>query len=197
MVRKRLVLTSTSTVDVGKEMIDVLRTRVLRNVRRVLGLEIDREMTKLFRFLSSQMQGGSNFSILNPYLPRRWTKYTKDYSKKKTAQVGHLRWFNLTGELASELRGVSETRFLRGIGQTRVSITRDRSRIQARIAPKLVLRRNDLETDLYGRGLLSRSSWVKLLGKKNRYRALMGPAFQYFIQQRIPAVLRRVLRTQI
>jgi hypothetical protein len=194
MARRKIIISSKTTVKLGQDLIDILKDAKLKQVRVVIQEQLDLELSRMFKFISSQMLGGSNFAILKPYLPQPWKTYSKEYAKQKNKVAGHLRWFSLTDKLATQLAGVSERRLRAQMGKAKITISRDRTVLTARMAPHLRLSLNNMEDQFASSGLISKKSLIKLKGRSKNYRALIGPVFEYFMRNRLPQQLRKTIR---
>lgn len=202
MARKTVILTSTSRVDIGTLLLEAMQTELLRNVRTRVLKAVDKEMTHLFRFVSSQTMGQSNFATLRPYIPRSgWKDYHPDYAKRKKKMAKHLRWFsygfdkngNPAGDtLSRDFDGVSESEALRALGNSTLVISRDKKNMTIKLAPKVRWRIYNMEMQL--QNLLKSETITKLQSTKKTYRPMLGPVFLYFRAVRIPRAVRVALR---
>lgn len=203
-MRLRLDLNNTKQSDL-KDIFDKALLRSFHSeIRRLVGKAIDKEMHHLFRYISSQAMGDSNFSqIAHGW----WAPYTEEYKEKKDYLTGHQRWFSfgydkptylgtpIKDTLSREFANVSLDKSIQGLGSTRVTIARDLTHIDLRLAPNIRWRLDYLEEQLLEVGLISQQTHDKLVGRSvEKYRPMVGYVFAYFRQARIPRVVRQTLK---
>jgi hypothetical protein len=197
MARLKIKIRSNSfKQEVGTQLHDLLKDKLLKDVRLLLQTELDKEIGKIFIFISNQILKGYNFKSIQKYLPKPWEAYSEKYARRKKSDplVGHLRWFNLSKELGLEFGGVSERVLINALGSSKISISRNKSIITAKIAPNVKLQDNFLENELANLDLLSEEAVFKLNGRSQSYRSMVGPVFDYFMRDRLPKVVRRVVK---
>lgn len=189
-------------VELEKSLSAEISRVVDSSLRRTIQQAADQTMNRVFRFIQSQMVGGENFqfSQFTSQIPQPgWAPYSRSYRYAKRSKTGHLRWFLLTGKLASEMGSYSPDQVLREIGSTRIRLSKDRSgmvkTITASVAPNVRITSRRMEAQF---GFISRLSRYKLANPASpggkAYRSLIGPAFLYFARFRIPLAIRSALR---
>lgn len=177
-----------------REQID---KKLRSSVRRTIAREVDKTMSEVFRFIAQQTKSTGNFAVLKPY-GSNWRDYSRAYKARKQETKGHLRWFFHTGEMARELESLSASKIEGTLGRTQVKIAKNTKKISVNIVPNVRIANTFFENQL--QSLLSDETLAKLSPVENRsdvssvYRNLIGPAFLYFAEKRVPNAIRRGLK---
>lgn len=180
---------------------DIFARRTAESVAARVAKVIDREVSKVFYYTAIDIFQNS-FGDIAPYTGT-WRQYSKKYSVRKLHAAGHLDWFKFgeygsTGkgktsatyarqgekQLGDELFGISQQDVLDDVGQTQVSISRDKKTIRVSVAPRLRFSKANMERQFTD--LLNERTIAKLQNRKRAYRALIGPEFMFMLNQRIP-----------
>lgn len=175
--------------DFSKLVLRRAQERAAEDIRRVVGREVDRVMASVFQYMANQMRAGTNFQAagFKKYLPYAW----KPLDKRYVAEKGNRKFFLNTGELQAEFRGITANEFTAHLGATRVSIARSGKRIDVEIVPDARIVKIGFEQQLSG--MLSDETLDKLENRRDNYRALVGPAFEYFARERVPPAIRKAI----
>ena len=177
------------SADFSKLVLRRAQERAAEDIRRVVGREVDRTMHAAFQYMANQMRGGTNFqaAAFTKYLPYPWKPLNKRYTQEK----GNKKFFYKTGDLASELRGITLNEAVAHLGATRVSIARNGKRIDVEIVPDARIVKVGFEQQLSG--MLDEATLDKLENRRDNYRALFGPVFEYFARERVPTAIRKAI----
>lgn len=186
---------------------DIVIRRTAERIREKVTKDIDREMGKIFQQLANWLTNQRSNSAsapeqLKPYLPTPWIAYAPKYRSAKRRRTGHSKWF-IHGfpsattrqdeeQLHEELSNIDSYDVANVVGKSQAVVRRDKSGVTIKMLPSARFSINKFENrfDDY----LSEIAMYKLQNRKKRYRALVGPAFAHFLDQRIPEIVTNSLR---
>ncbi len=186
-------------VQLRKAFDDIFARRTFEKVRVLVNDAVDKEIGKVFQRIAIHIFQ-NNFQELQPYLPTPWRQYSTKYLVRKIKHVGHLDWFkygyrtarNLgQEELGDYLRAIEPESILEHVGNTVTSLSRNNKRITVSVAPHARFSRSNMERQFSD--LIDEEQMNKLQNRRRAYRALIGPEFQFMLNDRIPQVVSKVL----
>ena len=191
----------------NKALQDIVARRTTEVIKAKVVKDIDREMGKIFQrlavWLTSQRSNAASApEQIRPYLSAPWILYAPNYRTAKRKKTGHSKWFihgfpsgsdrEYEDQLVDELNNIYSGEVMDVVGQSQAVLRRNKSGITIKMLPSVRFSINNFERnfDEY----LSEIAMSKLQNRKARYRALIGPAFAYFLDKRIPEIVTNSLR---
>lgn len=182
---------------------DIAAKSSARRIKEKMGKDIDKEIGRIFKLVAVLLENqrsntASTPKDLAPHIAVPWEtwnnyKGVKRYRKRKSAKLGHSKWFVYSGELQSRLSSVSSKSILSVVGNTEVTTNLKNNIINVKMFPAKTFPQPLFEK--YFGDILGQKNLTKLLNKKLRYRSLIGPAFASFLQDILPEIMRRSLRS--
>lgn len=195
------------TQDIEDQLVKIFKTvarkHVAAKLRQKLRTNINYAISNSFKqivlLLMKQPSNASNAPrILQPYIKTPWNSYNISrnhyviaYRRKKRREKGHTRSFIYDEHLIAAFNSISRADVLEVTGTTKTTLSKDH-----RLITLSMLEETGPPTDYYEEAfeeLLDEEMMRKLKNRINRYRSLVGPYFAYFLDQRVPAIIRKSL----
>lgn len=195
----RIIVSRNSEVEISKALMKAIQRKLSVKITNIVQRSADREIGKFMRFIAAQTISRANFNMLTPYLPsgRTWRPYSPRYRDRKLQTKGFLHWFYYNGDLYQDFQSETPTSVVRALGKSQVSAITPTGLIKVRVVPRLKLKLNNTEDQLYSSGLITEKTLRKLHNRKNRYRPLVGPVLYYFLDQKVRQAVVADLRKEL
>lgn len=202
----RIDITQNIEAQLNKALVAIATKKTVKRIQDKVGKDVDKEISRVFRYmavmlLAQRLNASAAPKEIKPYVPIPWESYNipanpyvQKYRKRKKRLLGHTQSFVYKQELVEDFQSINTNQVLDAAGRTRISVTKNKKFVTLNLLPDTNFSRTRYE-DNFTEVFNDEKTWRKLKNRRNRYRSLVGPYFAYFLDQKLPDIIRKSLRS--